>query len=115
MKSPATTSSSSIQSLYRSLLRQANKFPQYNYKNYTLRRIKEDFAEARSILEQPEALSKFIEEKQASLEQIKRMVKVQSLFCMDIPKLAVEQLHVRRRNSIDSIVPEEGQLERSDN
>jgi hypothetical protein len=82
----------SLQVLYRALLRQAHKFPQYNYKHYAIRKIKEDFAEGRKLVDQPAELEAFFKREQESLEQLKRMVKVQSLFCHDLPKLVLETM-----------------------
>lgn len=80
---------SALQPLYRSLIRQAKKYPQYNYREYALRKIKEEFTEAKSITD-PLELEKFVEQERASLEQLKRMTKVQELFCQEVEKLIIE-------------------------
>lgn len=79
----------SLKSLYKSLLRLANRYPHYNYRNYALRKIKEDFSSAKS-LQSPEDLSKFILKEQENLEQLKRMIKIQSLYSSDATKLVLE-------------------------
>ena len=88
----------SIQNLYKSLLRYARQFPQYNYRNYALRKIKEDFSLAKDSLKTTEEVNKFLKEKEESLEQMKRMIKVQSLYFDDSRKLIVED----NENSFDS-------------
>lgn len=80
----------SIQSLYKSLLRYAHQFPQYNYRNYALRKIKEDFSAAKS-LKTSEELNKFVKEEQEALEQLKRMIKVQTVYFYESSKLILEQ------------------------
>lgn len=84
-----TSSTTPLQSLYRSLLRQAHKYPQYNYRQYALRKIKEEFEAAKSISD-PQELSKFMELERLNLEQLKRMTKVQELYFKDAEKLVVE-------------------------
>ncbi len=84
------TTSTPLQSLYKSLLRQAQKYPQYNYREYALRKIKEDFSAAKSISD-PQELTKFLEQERQNLEQLKRMTKVQELYCKDTEKLVVEK------------------------
>ena len=84
------SSSTPVQSLYKSLLRQAKKYPQYNYREYALRKIKEEFTAARSITD-PQDLAKFMEQEQQNLEQLKRMTKVQELYSQDAEKLVVEK------------------------
>lgn len=79
----------SVKSLYKSLLRYARQFPQYNYRNYALRKIKDDFTAAKS-LKTPEELKKFVKEEQEALEQLKRMIKVQSLYFNESSKLVLE-------------------------
>lgn len=81
----------SVQNLYKSLLKYARQFPQYNFRNYALRKIKEDFSLAKTSLKSPEEISKFVKEKEESLEQLKRMIKVQSLYFDDSRKLIVEE------------------------
>ena len=80
----------SIKSLYKSLLRYARQFPQYNYRNYALRKIKEDFSVVKS-LKTPEELNKFVKEEQEALEQLKRMIKVQSVYFNESSKLVLEE------------------------
>lgn len=84
-----TSSKEAIQSLYRSLLRQARQFPQYNYREYALRKIKEEFSAAKSITD-PQELTKFLEAERESLAQLKRMTKVQELYSAGLDKLVVE-------------------------
>lgn len=79
----------SIQNLYKALLRHARSFPQYNYRNYALRKIKEEFAAAKE-LKTPEELNKFVEKEKENLEQLKRMIKVQSLYANESSKLILE-------------------------
>lgn len=81
----------SVQSLYKTLLRYARQFPQYNYRNYALRKIKEDFSIAKTSLKTPEEVNKFIKEEQEALEQLKRMIKVQSLYFNESSKLILEE------------------------
>ena len=83
--------SDSIQNLYKSLLRYARQFPQYNYRNYALRKIKEDFSLARGTLKTSEEMNSFLQEKEEALEQLKRMIKVQSLYFSDSRKLILEK------------------------
>lgn len=80
----------SVQGLYRTLLRYARQFPQYNYRNYALRKIKEDFSAAKA-LKTPEELNKFVKQEQETLEQLKRMIKVQSLYFNESSKLILEE------------------------
>lgn len=75
-----------VRQLYRQLLREAERFPQYNYRQYALRRIRDEF-ERRKDLEAdkiPELLTKGREE----LERLKRMTTVASLYAHD--KLVIE-------------------------
>lgn len=81
---------SSLKSLYKSLLRQANQFPQYNFRNYALRKIKYEFSTTLKSLTNPEEINKFVEQERGNLEQLKRMVKVQSLYCPESSKLVIE-------------------------
>ena len=81
---------SSLQNLYRTLLRHAERFPQYNYRNYALRKIKEEFADAKLTLKTSEDINKFLEKEQESLEQLKRMIKVQSLYFDNSTKIILE-------------------------
>lgn len=79
-----------IKSLYKTLLRYARQFPQYNYRNYALRKIKEDFSSVKSI-KTSEEMNKFVKEEQETLEQLKRMIKVQSLYVNESSKLVLEE------------------------
>lgn len=87
----SSTTPTTLQSLYKALLRQANRFPQYNYRNYALRKIKEEFSTAKSTLKTSEELDKFIKAEQENLEQLKRMIKLQSLYFNESTKLVLEK------------------------
>lgn len=79
----------SLQTLYRALLQQARKLPQYNFRMHALRRIKEDFAAAQNLAKDEE-IAKFEQDEQAALQQLKRIVKVQSLYSSDSSTLVIE-------------------------
>ena len=88
---PSTsTAAQTIRNLYKSLLRNANKFPQYNYKNFALRKIKEDFSDMNLTTKTSEELDNFIKMEKGKLEQLKRMIKVQSLYFSESTKVVIE-------------------------
>lgn len=82
-------SSDSVKALYKTLLRHARTFPQYNYRNFALRKIKEDFSNVK-LLKTSEELNKFMDLEREKLEQLKRMVKIQSLYVNESSKLILE-------------------------
>lgn len=87
-----------VRQLYRQLLREAERFPQYNYRQYALRRIRDEF-ERRKDLEAdkaPELLARGREE----LERLRRMTTVASLYAHD--KLVIEGDVESRGESTDA-------------
>lgn len=68
--------------LYRALLREAQKFPTYNYREYAQRRIREEFKEMDTS---------YLERGQAELAQLKRLVKVAKLYVPEGERLVIEQ------------------------
>ena len=75
-----------VRQLYRQLLREAERFPQYNYRQYAMRRIRDEF-ERRKDMEAskiPELLAKG----RGELERLRRMTSVASLYAHD--KLIIE-------------------------
>ncbi|CAL5225167.1 g7948 [Coccomyxa viridis] len=80
-------SSSEVMSIYRALLRCGSKFPNYNVREYVLRRTKQDF---RAHREDADA-SGFLSEAKDALEIVKRQAVVYSTYArkhksiMDIP------------------------------
>lgn len=75
-----------VMQLYRQLLREAERFPQYNFRDYALRKIRAEF-EARHDLPAdkiPDLLCKGSEE----LQRLRRMTSVASLYVHD--KLVIE-------------------------
>jgi len=84
-------SADSLKNLYKTLLSHARRFPQYSYRNYALRKIKEDFAAAKENMKTTEELDSFVKRETESLEQLKRMIKVQSLYYSESTKNVLEK------------------------
>lgn len=70
-----------LRKLYRQLVREAERFPQYNYRMYALRKIKDEFA-GRSNLQGTE-LEHFLQAGQGELERLRRMTAVAALYAKD--------------------------------
>ncbi|RWS02157.1 bcn92-like protein, partial [Dinothrombium tinctorium] len=68
-----------VLSLYKRLLREAEKFDAYNYRCYALRRIRDAFREHQSI-EDFAKIGQLIAEGESSLEMIKRQVIIGHLY-----------------------------------
>lgn len=71
--------SQSTKMLYRSLLQQAGKFHSYNYRNYALRRIREEFRKNRNVKDQQEARN-LIEQARSTLQMLRRQVAINSMY-----------------------------------
>ena len=80
----ASLASSSVLSILRKTLSIAKKFPQYNFREYFVRRLGQDIDLAK-VNKYPGDVAKAEEE----LEQMKRMVKINSLYCNE--KLVIEE------------------------
>lgn len=73
--------------LYRELVKEAEKFPQYNYRMYSLRKINDQFDSKKDLPES--SISEFLREGQLELDRMKRMTTVASLYAGD--KLIIEK------------------------
>ena len=60
----------------------AKKFPQYNFREYFVRKVKDDLELAKA--------GKYTGDSQATMEQMKRMVTINSLYAKDSP-LVIER------------------------
>ncbi|XP_057365800.1 LYR motif-containing protein 4-like [Daphnia carinata] len=65
--------------LYKQLLRESAKFPVYNFREYAIRRVKDDFRENKNLTD-PGAVDKQIKEGYKNLAIIKRQVVIGHMF-----------------------------------
>ncbi|XP_045461292.1 LYR motif-containing protein 4 [Harmonia axyridis] len=75
-----------ILGLYKLLLREANKFSSYNFRNYALRKIRDNFKENKSI--KGDNIELYLNEAKRNLEVIKRQVIIGRMY--DTDKLVIE-------------------------
>ncbi|XP_014241864.1 protein bcn92 [Cimex lectularius] len=78
-----------VLTLYKALLREASKFPAYNFRMYGLRRVRDGFKINKSITDEAKIIEKY-EEGIKSLDIIKRQVVISSLFRTDT--LVIEKM-----------------------
>ncbi|KAJ9163556.1 hypothetical protein P3X46_023208 [Hevea brasiliensis] len=95
MASLSAISRAEILSLYRSLLRTARQFCDYNIREYTKRRIIDAFCENRNLSD-PSTISAAFSDGKAQLEVAKRQATVYSLYA---PKIK----SVMETNSFSSV------------
>ena len=65
--------------LYKSLLSEATKFPDFNFRNYFIRRIKDGFYEGKE-LKNPEEIQKSLDQAKISLEMLRRQASIGEMF-----------------------------------
>lgn len=70
-----------VQQLYKQLLREAERFPQYNYRMYALRKIKDEFDARKDWSE--DRIPEVVKQASAELERLQRMTTVASLYAHD--------------------------------
>jgi len=99
-----------ILKLYRDLLREAHKYPHYNFRNYAIRRLKDRFKELdMNNINKEEC----IEESKETLDQLKRMRKIASLYAKD--DLVIEKLNKIESPSSESIITDNDNDNDNDN
>lgn len=77
---------SQVQKIYNQLLKEAERFPQYNYRMYALRKIRDEFANCDAATE--DKIPSILEKASAELERLKRMTTIASLYSQH--KLVIE-------------------------
>ncbi|CAK1549067.1 unnamed protein product [Leptosia nina] len=78
-----------ILALYKSLMRESQNFPNYNFRSYALRRVRDAFRESK-FLTDAKAINKQIEFAKENLQMIKRQTIIGNMFKTD--KLVIENL-----------------------
>uniref|UniRef100_A0A2P2JF84 Complex 1 LYR protein domain-containing protein n=1 Tax=Rhizophora mucronata TaxID=61149 RepID=A0A2P2JF84_RHIMU len=81
-----------VLSLYRSLLRTARQFSDYNIREYTKRRTFDGFRRNRDLVE-PSAITAAYSDGEAQLEVAKRQALVYSLYAPNIKSIMEASLH----------------------
>ncbi|CAF1180356.1 unnamed protein product [Adineta ricciae] len=69
----------SVLNLYRELLRECHKFSLYNYREYFLRRVREEFRQNRQMQDSAK-ISELVKRGQANLAIIRRQVLIGNLY-----------------------------------
>lgn len=85
-----------ILKLYRDLLREAHKYPQYNFRNYAIRKIKDRFREM-NVIDKEINNEECIRESKESLDQLKRMRKIAALYVQD--ELVIEKMEKQSKSA----------------
>ncbi|XP_074604273.1 LYR motif-containing protein bcn92 [Brevipalpus obovatus] len=75
----SSNSSSKVLLLYRQLLLESKKFPDYNFREYALRRIRDTFRENRQESD-PDKIAKLLEKAESNLNLIKRQVVINQMY-----------------------------------
>ncbi|KAJ8976399.1 hypothetical protein NQ317_003035 [Molorchus minor] len=83
------TSKSQILKLYKTLLRESQKFPSYNYRKYSLRMIHDAFQENKNMTDRV-LISAQIQEATRNLDIIKRQVVLGQMYSTE--KLIIENV-----------------------
>ncbi|XP_053492081.1 LYR motif-containing protein 4 [Ictalurus furcatus] len=83
----AAPSRTQVLSLYRMLLRESSKFPTYNYRTYTLRRVRDAFRENRNV-EDPKVLDQLLNKARDNLAIIQRQVVIGRMY--EVQRTVVE-------------------------
>lgn len=65
--------------LYREMMRESRKFPNYMFRTYALRRVRDAFHENRNVTD-PAVVQKLIEDAHTNLQMIRRQVTIGNLY-----------------------------------
>ncbi|XP_069114111.1 LYR motif-containing protein 4-like [Argopecten irradians] len=66
-------------SLYKSILKECNKFNTYNYRTYAVRRTRDAFREHKNETD-PSVISKLVTKAESNLEMVKRQVLIGQMY-----------------------------------
>lgn len=90
------SSRSQILSLYKIMLKESAKFPDFNFRSYAVRRIRDGFKQAKNLNE-PAQIQKQVEYARQNLEVIKRQAMIGHMFDIH-QKLSIEVAAPSRQN-----------------
>ncbi|RVE49722.1 hypothetical protein evm_005592 [Chilo suppressalis] len=79
-----------ILSLYKLLMKESQKFPNYNFRNYALRRVRDAFKTNKSLADQ-KIIKKEYETGKVNLDIIRRQVAIGNMYSTE--KLIIENKH----------------------
>ncbi|XP_045508393.1 LYR motif-containing protein 4 [Colias croceus] len=79
-----------IRALYRSLLRESEKFSNYNFRAYAIRRVRDGFREKKDLTD-PKAINNEIKYAMDSLQLIRRQIVIGDMYRTD--KLVIENMN----------------------
>ncbi|XP_033608463.1 LYR motif-containing protein 4 [Cryptotermes secundus] len=82
------TSNNHVLKLYKTMLRESQKFSSYNYRLYALRRIRDSFRAGKSLADSTKIMEA-VQNAEENLEIIKRQVIVGNLYAAE--KLVIEK------------------------
>ncbi|CDK28673.1 unnamed protein product [Kuraishia capsulata CBS 1993] len=85
---------SQVLSLYRQFLRNASKFEDYNFRNYFLRKSRDEFKKHKDVSD-PAEIANFIKSARQDLLVLKRQAEISQMYHFD--KLVVEKLDRHHR------------------
>jgi LYR motif-containing protein 4 len=88
-------SSQAVLRLFREMLREGSRFKNYNFREYSKRRIRSEFEENKKETD-PTKIQAAYEKGKRELESLKRQVSVNNLYARAAP-LVVEKIQPQRR------------------
>ncbi|KAM3956221.1 LYR motif-containing protein bcn92 [Aphomia sociella] len=78
-----------ILSVYKTLIRESQKFPNYNFRSYALRRVRDAFKDAKNITD-PKLIKKQFDFAKENVAMVRRQVIIGEMYKTD--KLVIENL-----------------------
>ena len=81
--------------LYKSLLRESSKFVDYNYREYAMRRVKDNF---RENMVTAMSVEKLIKQGQDSLQMLKRQTAIDNMYHSTSARHVMENIQINSSN-----------------
>lgn len=79
MASLTTYSKAHVLALYKELIKESRKFPNYNYREYSMRKIRDTFRSNKTVTS-PEKISELMKKGMVNLDIIKRQVLINQMY-----------------------------------
>ncbi|XP_015790497.1 LYR motif-containing protein 4 [Tetranychus urticae] len=90
---------SKVRSLYKMLLRESTKFHNYNFKEYSLRKVRHDFRKNINCND-PSRVSQLIGEAESNLQMLRRQAVIQNFYKAE--PLVIDTRKTNKDNGLES-------------